>query len=69
TANVDEENQKIILDILERINRENQTSIVMATHYLSQIRRLAHHTLMLEHGMLVNPFKSVSRNRVSRYLG
>ncbi len=69
TANVDEENQKIILDILERINRENQTSKDMATNYRSQIRRLANHTLMLEHGMLVNHFKSVSRNRVSRYLG
>jgi len=53
TANVDEENQKIIMDILERLNRENRTSIIMATHYLSQIRRLAHHTLMLEHGMLL----------------
>ncbi len=52
TANVDEENQEIILTILEKINRERRTSIVMATHYLSQSRRLAHHTLMLEHGEL-----------------
>jgi tungstate transport system ATP-binding protein len=52
TANVDEENQEIILGILERINTEKKTSILMATHYLSQSRRLAHHTLLLEHGML-----------------
>ena len=52
TANVDVENQEIILNILERINTEQQTSIVIATHYLSQARRLAHHTLVLEHGSL-----------------
>lgn len=52
TANVDEENQEIILAILERINREKKASILMATHALSQSRRLAHHTLMLAHGML-----------------
>ncbi len=52
TANVDEENQGIILDILEKINRENRTSILMATHYLPQSRYLAHHTLTLEYGSL-----------------
>ncbi len=52
TANVDAENQEIILNILEGINREQQTSIVVATHYLSQTRRLAHHVLVLEHGSL-----------------
>lgn len=53
TANVDVENREIILNILDRINKETQTSIVIATHYLSQIRRLAHHTLVLENGSLV----------------
>jgi len=53
TANVDEENQEIILKILKRINRNQQTSIILATHYLAQSRRLADHTLMLEHGKLV----------------
>ncbi len=52
TANVDAENQEIILQILKRINRKKQTSILLATHYLSQSRRLAHHTLLLEHGAL-----------------
>lgn len=54
TANVDEENQEIILRILERINTEKQTSIILATHYLAQSRRLADHTLVLEHGRLSN---------------
>ena len=52
TANVDEENQEVILNILERINAEKKTSIIMATHYLAQSKRLAHHILMLEHGRL-----------------
>jgi len=52
TANVDVENQKIILNILAQINSEQKTSIIMSTHYLSQSRNLAHHTLMLDHGKL-----------------
>ena len=52
TANVDVENQKIILNILEEINTEQKTSVIMSTHYLSQSRNLAHHTLMLSHGKL-----------------
>jgi tungstate transport system ATP-binding protein len=52
TANVDRENQEIILALLQRINREQKTSIVMATHYLSQSRQLAHHVLLLENGKL-----------------
>jgi tungstate transport system ATP-binding protein len=51
-ANVDKENQEIILDILKAINKTEKTSIIFSTHYLAQGRRLADHTLMLEHGML-----------------
>ncbi len=52
TANVDEENQEIILRILQSINSEHRTSIILATHYLAHSRRLADHTLILEHGKL-----------------
>jgi tungstate transport system ATP-binding protein len=52
TANVDNENQEIILDIIEQINKERRTSIVFSTHYLSQGQRLADHTLLLQNGML-----------------
>lgn len=52
TANVDNENQEIILGIIERINREQGTSVIFSTHYLAQGQRLAHHTLLLQHGML-----------------
>ena len=50
TANVDVKNQEIILQVLQKINAEKRTSILMATHYLAQSRQLAHQTLLLENG-------------------
>ncbi len=52
TANVDNENQEIILKIIERINKERQGSIIFSTHYLSQGQRLADHSLLLQNGSL-----------------
>lgn len=52
TANVDGENQEIILEILTRVKKERQTSVIFSTHYLSQSRRLADHTLLLQNGRL-----------------
>lgn len=52
TANVDSENQEIILNILKQINKERQSSIIFSTHYLSQAQRLADHTLLLQQGSL-----------------
>jgi tungstate transport system ATP-binding protein len=52
TANVDVENLEIILDILDRINRDRKISIIFATHSLSQAQRLAHHSLILKNGRL-----------------
>ncbi len=52
TANVDNENQEIILKIIERINKEQKGSIIFSTHYLSQGQRLADHTLLLQNGSL-----------------
>jgi len=50
TANVDSENQKIILDILADINRLEKTSIIFSTHYQTLEQQLAHFCLHLEHG-------------------
>ncbi len=55
TANVDVEHLEIILNILERINREKKISIIFATHSLSQAQRLAHHSLVLKNGRLSDP--------------
>lgn len=52
TANVDSENQKIILDILADINRRQKTSIVFSTHYQSLEQQLAHFCLHLQHGYI-----------------
>ena len=52
TANVDREHQEVILKILSRANSVRQTTIIFATHYLSQSRQLAHHTLLLQNGRL-----------------
>ncbi len=53
-ANVDKENQEIILAILDTINKQQKTSVIFSTHYLAQGRNLADHTLMLEHGSLTD---------------
>ncbi len=52
TANVDTENQEIILKILERCNSQKKVSLIFATHYLSQAQRLADHTIVLQNGRL-----------------
>ncbi len=52
TANVDTENQEIILEILKRCNREQNVSLIFATHYLSQSTRLADTTIILQNGRL-----------------
>lgn len=54
TANVDREHQEIILKILEHANSVRNTSIIFATHYLSQSRRLAHQTILLQNGRLAD---------------
>ncbi len=50
TANVDSENLEIILQILQRYNRENQATIVFATHLHDQGERLADETIVLADG-------------------
>lgn len=52
TANVDREHQEVILKILAHANSIQNTTVIFSTHYLSQSRRLAHHTLLLQNGRL-----------------
>ncbi len=52
TANVDVENQKIIIDILKRCNREKNVSLIFATHSISEASRFADHTIELRNGSL-----------------
>lgn len=65
SANVDNENQEMILDLLARINQEQGTSIIFSTHYLAQGYRLADHTLLLENGSLSDILnENVYRSRI-----
>ncbi len=52
TANVDQENQEVILKILEHANSMQNRSVIFSTHYLSQSRRLAHQTILLQNGQI-----------------
>ena len=52
TANVDRQHQEIILKIIGEANRLRNTTIIFSTHYLSQSRRLAHETILLQNGRL-----------------
>lgn len=52
TANVDNENQEIILKIIESINKERNVAVIFSTHFLSQGQRLADQTLLLQNGSL-----------------
>jgi len=53
TSSVDVENQNIIIAILRRINEIKKISVLFTTHDRSQAARLAHHTIVLNHGRLV----------------
>ena len=50
TANVDQKHQEIILKILAHANSNWNTTVVFSTHYLSQSRRLADQTILLQNG-------------------
>ncbi len=54
TASVDLENQSAIVGILRRINREFGITIIFTNHDRLQAASLAHRTLLLDHGRLVN---------------
>ncbi len=52
TANVDKENQEIILNILAQMVKEKKKTIIFSTHSLSQVQQLAEQTIHLDAGCL-----------------
>ncbi len=50
TANVDSENQERIIEILESCNKQQQTTLIFASHFLSQAQRLADCSIILQNG-------------------
>ncbi|MEX1330001.1 MAG: ABC transporter ATP-binding protein [Desulfobacterales bacterium] len=60
TASVDIENQNIIINIIKQINETKKITILFTTHDRSQAAKLAHHTLVLDHGrLMVSVFENV----------
>lgn len=53
TANLDPANVTMIENLIKKINQELGTTIVMVTHNLFQARRLAHKTIVLMEGSVV----------------
>ena len=54
TASVDTENQAVIREILRQANTERAATIIFTTHDRQQAAALAHHTLALANGRLVD---------------
>lgn len=53
TANLDPYNVGLIEEIVQTLNRERGTTLVMVTHNVFQARRLAHRTALLLEGRLI----------------
>lgn len=53
TANLDPYNIRLIEDIIQHLNQENQTTLILVTHNIFQARRLAQRTALLLEGGLV----------------
>lgn len=54
TANVDVQNQAIIIDLLQRINASKKITVIFTTHDRSQATMLAQDTLLLDDGGLID---------------
>jgi len=53
TGDLDPENSQRVLDILERVHRENKTTIVFATHAVDVVDRLNRRVIRLDRGRIV----------------
>jgi len=53
TANLDPQTTSIIEDVLDRINREEKTTIVMATHNIFQAQKIPRRAALLFNGKVV----------------
>jgi tungstate transport system ATP-binding protein len=54
TSSVDLESQIAVINLLRQINEEKQISIILSSHDRLQTTALAHHTLFLDHGKLLD---------------
>jgi molybdopterin-binding protein len=52
TANLDPKNAGIVEEVIETVNRQNNTTIVMATHNMFQAKKLPHHIALMDEGKI-----------------
>ncbi len=52
-ANLDPPNTRMMEEILAQVQQEKNLTIIIVTHDMFQARRLAHYTLYMENGFLV----------------
>ena len=52
TANLDPKNAGILEEVIDTVNRENKTTIVMATHNMFQARKLPHRIALMDEGKI-----------------
>jgi len=60
TGNLDPETSKEIMKILENINKESETTIIMATHDKELVNRMKKRVLVIENGVLASDTKKGS---------
>jgi len=53
TANLDPKNVGIIEEVIDTVNRENKTTIVMATHNMFQAKKLPHRIALMDEGKII----------------
>ncbi|MCW4031542.1 MAG: ABC transporter ATP-binding protein [Candidatus Bathyarchaeota archaeon] len=52
TANLDPKNAGILEEVIDTVNRENKTAIVMATHNMFQAKKLPHRIALMDDGRI-----------------
>lgn len=60
TGNLDPETSKEIMKILENINKESETTIIMATHDKELVNKMKKRVLVIENGVLASDTKKGS---------
>ena len=71
TANLDPKNVGILEEVIKIVNRENKTTIVMATHNMFQARKLPQRIALMDEGKItevgapVEVFSKLSKNLAS----
>lgn len=71
TANLDPKNAGILEEVIDTVNRENKTTIVMATHNMFQAKKLPHRIALIDEGKItevgtpVKVFGKISKNLAS----